>query len=166
MKIKNFLRTVPILFLLPLIGLLFSASPAQTDNYEWLRPRLEATQAFTIEVFEAMPAEDYDFKANEDQRSFAEQAYHIVYTIDYFERIFANGGNAAWEPGDENSLTKAELIAWAQEKYASINRWILEQPNNDQLTAGIISYLDHNSHHRGQMITYLRMNGISPPSYR
>lgn len=166
MKIKNFLPAAVALFFVATIILFTSAKESEFKDYDWLKPRLDAAQAFTIEVLEAMPEDDYDFKASEDQRTFAAQAYHIVYSIDYFERAFANGGNAAWQPGDENSKSKEELVAWAKEKFESMNSWILEQPGNDRLTAGIISYLDHNAHHRGQIVTYLRMKGITPPSYR
>ena len=66
----------------------------------------------------------------------------------------------------ENSKSKKELIAWAKEEFASMHKWIQEQPSNDRLTSGIISYLDHNAHHRGQIVTYLRLKGITPPSYK
>ena len=113
-----------------------------------------------------MPEDDYSFKPNDDQRTFAAQAYHIVYSIDYFHRAISNGGNAQWAPGDENSKSKKELIEWANAKFDEINKFILEQESNDALTAGVVSYLDHNSHHRGQIVTYLRMKGIAPPQYR
>lgn len=166
MKIKNLMPIAAFTFLATALLLLTSANKAEFKDYDWLKPRLDATEAFTLEVLEAMPAEDYDFKASDDQRTFAAQAYHIVYSIDYFQRAFANGGNAAWQPGDENSKSKEELLAWAKEKFASMNQWILEQPANDRLTAGVISYLDHNAHHRGQIVTYLRLKGITPPSYK
>lgn len=166
MKIKNLIPLAAFTFLAAIVLLFTSAGKAEFEAYDWLKPRLDATETFTIEVLEAMPEGDYDFKASEDQRTFAAQAYHIIYSIDYFERAFANGGNAAWQPGDENSKSKEELLTWAKEKFASMNKWILEQPANDRLTAGIISYLDHNAHHRGQIVTYLRMKGIKPPNYR
>ena len=153
-------------FLAAVVLLVTSADKAEIKEYEWLKPRLDAAKLYTIAVLEAMPADDYDFKASDNQRTFAAQAYHIAYSIDYFERAFANGGNAAWQPGDENSKSKEELIKWTSEKCDAINEWILSQESNDQLTAGVISYLDHNAHHRGQIVTYLRVKGIKPPDYR
>jgi uncharacterized damage-inducible protein DinB len=166
MKSKNSISLVAIIFLAAFSLFITSTKESSFKAYDWLKPRLEASKAYTIAVLEAMPSDDYDFKASEDQRSFAAQAYHIAYSIDYFERAFANGGNAAWQPGDENSKSKEELIQWASEKFDAMNEWILSQPANDQLTAGIISYLDHNAHHRGQMVTYLRLKGITPPNYQ
>jgi len=166
MKIKNSIPFAAVFFLAAVVLLFTSVEKAEDGGYDWLKQRLDASKAFTIEVLEAMPEGEYDFKASQDQRTFAAQAYHIIYSVDYFERAFANGGNAAWQPGDENSKSKEELIKWANEKFDSMNNWILSQDNNDALTAGIISYLDHNAHHRGQIVTYLRMKGIAPPSYR
>lgn len=150
------------------LALLFIASTAKANEggYDWLKQRLDASKAYTVAVLEAMPEDDYSFKPNDDQRTFAAQAYHIVYSIDYFHRALSNGGNAQWAPGDENSKSKKELIEWANAKFDEINQFILEQESNDALTAGVVSYLDHNSHHRGQIVTYLRMKGIAPPQYR
>ncbi|WP_420388320.1 DinB family protein [Roseivirga sp.] len=161
MKIKNKLA-----FAFLAIILFASQSFAHEGGYDWMKQRLEATKAYTIAVLEAMPEGDYTFKPNDEQRTFAAQAYHIVYSIDYFQRAFSQGPNAQWAPGDENSKSKKELIDWAKTKFDEINAFILEQESNDQLTAGVISFLDHNAHHRGQIITYLRLKGINPPQYR
>lgn len=161
MKISNqLICTLFILFLM--------AAPAfaHEGGYDWMKQRLETTKAYTIAVLEAMPDGDYTFKPNEEQRTFAAQAYHIVYSIDYFHRAFSNGGNAQWQPGDENSKSKKELIEWAKSKFDEMNAFILSQESDDRLTAGVVSYLDHNAHHRGQIITYLRLKGIAPPQYR
>ena len=141
------------------------ASPSKKGGYDWLKARLEVTKSYTIEVLQAMPDKDYDFKPDAEQRSFKAQAYHIAYSIDYFERALSNP-QAAWNPGDENSKSKEELIKWASEKFDSINKVILESDANDAKTALLISYLDHNAHHRGQIITYLRLKGIRPPAYK
>lgn len=151
-----------------LLVLLFMVSTAKADDggYDWLKQRLEASKAYTLAVLEAMPESDYSFKPNDDQRTFAAQAYHIAYSIDYFHRAFSEGPSAKWAPGDENSKSKKELIEWATAKFDELNTYILEQDSNDQLTAGVVSYLDHNAHHRGQIVTYLRLKGIVPPQYR
>ena len=140
-------------------------SPSE-GGYDWLKARLDASKGYTLEVLEAMPEEEYSFKPNEEQRTFAAQAYHIAYSIDYFQRAFSNGGNATWSPGDEDSKSKDDLLKWTAEMFDKMNEFILSQESNDQLTAGIMSFLDHNSHHRGQMVAYLRLKDITPPSYR
>ena len=150
---------------LGMLLLLTSASPKEGD-YDWLKQRLAATKAFTIEVMEAMPDDKYNFRPDEGVRTFKEQAYHIVYSIDYYKRVFGGNPNAAWSPGKEDSKNKADLVTWAKQQFDEMEKVIMGATNNPRLTAGIVSYLDHNAHHRGQMITYLRMSGIAAPSYK
>tara|TARA_R110001592_G_scaffold189452_2_gene434960 strand:+ start:8344 stop:8847 length:504 start_codon:yes stop_codon:yes gene_type:complete len=148
------------------IGLTSATLKPADSGYDYLKQRLEVTKAFTIEVFNAMPEADYNFKPNEEQRTFGAQAYHIAYSLDYFRRAFENQGQAAWSPGDENAKSKAELIKWAGEQFDAMHKLILASESSDAATAHVISYLDHNAHHRGQMVSYLRMKGIKPPAYR
>lgn len=158
--------SVAIVTLLLSTAILFtSMKPAEEGGYDWMKARLDATKAFTIEVLEAMPADSYDFKPNKDQRTFAAQAYHIAYSIDYFKRALSGPG-AAWSPGDENSKTKDELVKWASEQFDEMTTLILSKEASDPFTVGVMSFLDHNTHHRGQIITYLRLKGITPPTYR
>lgn len=157
---------IALTLLLSATVLLTSMKPADDGGYDWMKNRLDTTKAFTIEILEAMPTESYDFKPNDDQRTFAAQAYHIAYSIDYFKRALKEGASAKWAPGDENSKSKEELVKWATEQFDEINAFILEQEASDAFTGGVISFLDHNTHHRGQIVTYLRMKGITPPSYR
>lgn len=166
MKTTFKFSAVALTLILSATFLFTSMNPAKEAGYDWMKNRLNASKAFTIEVLEAMPADSYDYKPNEDQRTFAAQAYHIAYSIDYFKRALKQGAGAAWAPGDENSKTKEELVKWASEQFDEINAYILEQEANDAFTAGVMSYLDHNTHHRGQIVTYLRMKGIKPPNYR
>jgi uncharacterized damage-inducible protein DinB len=154
-------------FTLSALLIAFSSSAPSPDKggYDWLKGRLEATKAYTLEVFEAMPEGDYDFKPNEEQRTYKAQAYHIAYSIDYFRRALSDP-QAAWNPGDENSKSKKELISWATDQFDAMNKAILAADAVDARSAGIVYYLDHNSHHRGQMVSYLRMKGIKPPANR
>lgn len=166
MKSKLTNNSILVVALLLAIATFTAISPAPIKaNYDWLKPRLEATKAFTLKVFQAMPEGDYSFRPNEEQRTFGAQAYHVAYSIDYFKRAMVNP-QAPWSPGDEDSKSKAELIKWASDQFDAMHKMILETESSDAVTAGIMYYLDHNAHHRGQMVSYLRMKGIKPPTYR
>ncbi|OEK07162.1 DinB family protein [Roseivirga misakiensis] len=166
MRISTKFSVAGAVLLLASVTFLTSMKPVEDKGgYDWMKGRLDAAKAFTIEVLKAMPEDDYDFKPNDEQRTFAAQAYHIAYSVEYFQKAFSQP-NAAWQPGDENSKSREELIKWAETKFDEMHTFILAADANDQLTAGIMYYLDHNSHHRGQLVTYLRMKGIKPPVYR
>ena len=153
------------MFLVSSSLLLTSAAPVKGD-YDWLKNRLEVTKAFTLEVIKAMPDDKYNYSPGEGIRTYKALAHHVIYSIDYYNRMFKGNPQPQWNPGDENGKSKTELVAWAEAQFDAINATILTSAGNDQLTAGVISYLDHNAHHRGNMVTYLRMNKITPPSYR
>ena len=144
----------------------FTNPTSKDGDYDWLKQRLTATKALTIEVINAMPEDKFDFKPDDGVRAFQEQAYHLVYSIDYYNRLFASGDNAAWSPGAEDSKSKAEIMKWANDLFDTLEKTILSASDNQQLTSGVMGFFDHNAHHRGQMIIYLRMNGVAAPSYR
>ncbi len=149
-----------------LIILSFSGSSfAQESDYEFLKSTLTAAKDFTVEVFEAMPEKDFSFQPTEDVRTFAAQAYHIAYSLEWFT-MQLKGTPQQWSPADENSMNKSELIGYVKDQFDSLIETVMETDQDKQFTAGVFGVLRHNSHHRGQMVSYLRMKGIAAPNYR
>ncbi|XWN36476.1 MAG: DinB family protein [Balneola sp.] len=138
---------------------------AQQSEYEFLRGPLTTAKDFTVEVFNAMPSEDYSFKPTEDVRTFAAQAYHIAYSLEWFSNQL-KGTPIQWAPGDEDAMNKEELVKYVSEQFDALTEIIMSAEEDGQFTAGVLGVLRHNSHHRGQMVTYLRTNGIQPPAYK
>ncbi len=135
------------------------------EDYGYLKLRLENTKAFTIEVIKAMPENDYLYQPTESVRTYTALASHIVYSIEWNIELM-KGAPIKWAPGDENRFTKQELISYANDQFDSLIEFIKEAEVSPKLTDKIIDILNHNAHHRGQMITYLRLKGITPPKYR
>lgn len=135
------------------------------DGYQTILDGLKSAKLNTIEVIKAMPAEKYNYKPTSDVRTFAEQAAHIAYATEGFTDMFLQK-NPEWKLGDGTKLSKLELIELNKKNFDRIIEVIGSTQYQDGLYSGVISFLDHNAHHRGQMIVYLRMNGIKPPEYR
>lgn len=155
-----------ILGALLLVSTIFQVNlSAQESEYEFLQGTLTAAKDYTIEVFNAMPAEDYSFVPTEDVRTFAAQAYHIAYSLEWFHNQL-KGTPIQWAPGDEDTMNKEELIAYVTEQFDALNETVMNAEESGTFTAGLMGVLRHNSHHRGQMVTYLRTNGIKPPAYK
>lgn len=163
MKNIKFFKTILTVLLLGIATQL--SVQAQESEYEFLRGTLTAAKDFTVEVFNAMPADDYSFKPTEEVRTFAAQAYHIAYSLEWFHNQL-KGSPIQWAPGDEDSMNKEELVAYVTEQFDAMNATIMKAKESGQFTAGVMGVLRHNSHHRGQMVAYLRTNGITPPSYK
>lgn len=160
---KYMIRKIGVIFVLSFFIQLNTL--AQNNDYEYLKGVLTSAKDYTIEVFDAMPAEDFSFKPTEEVRTFAAQAYHIAYSIEWFHNQL-KGTPVEWSPADENSMNKEELLAYVTEQFDAMNKTVMNTQESGQFTAGVMGVLRHNSHHRGQMVAYLRMNGIAPPAYK
>lgn len=174
MKVSTFLSTA---FLI-LVGSL--SLNAQTDSYQIndLIKKWENNGSYTLAIIDAMPEADFDFRPTTDMMTFRKQTWHIANTVTrHMERF----GHPGLTPVDTTS--KATIL----ESYATIFKEVLDylptlsaDPTQENNLAEIvpmwydeastrnrfINLMDnHISHHRGQMIVYLRLKGVTPPQY-
>lgn len=137
----------------------------EVGGFDAIVQNIKNTKAYTIDVLEALPDIDYDYRPTAEVRTFAEQAAHIAYATEGFADMFMKK-NPDWKSGDGTKLNRQELIDLNRKNFDRIIEVVENASYDDGLHKGIISFLDHNAHHRGQMIIYLRMKGIEPPAYR
>ncbi len=157
-----------------------SATVPDSLNYVWSMVERDFTA-----LAEAMPEDKWNFKPTQgafsNVRTFAEQVKHVAC------------GNEAWakklsheEPparcdtgGPNPARTKAEILAYLRESFAMMDRGIAATTADNLLAAVqphpyagnnrlevLSAALWHLSDHYGQLVEYLRMNGISPPASR
>lgn len=143
----------------------YDHSEKEEKSYEYLSQQLENAKSFTIEVMESMPEENYGYKPGEEMRTFRAQGFHIAYSLEWFTAQMKREP-IPWEPGDEDRMSKQELIDYTSEQFNDFISFIQETEENGQLTAAVLRALRHNSHHRGQMVAYYRANGMAPPAYK
>ncbi len=136
------------------------------------------SQEYLLKIAEQMPEDKYDFKPTEREMDFKNQLLHIR-------------GNMLWlgtthfseEKFDKNALkenlpeTKSETIKTLKEAFEYVYTQVQNTDDDDfkievDFFAGHKSKLqilnllqDHVTHHRGQLIVYLNLNGIEPPRY-
>jgi uncharacterized damage-inducible protein DinB len=144
---------------------------------------LRHTEARFLEVAEAMPEEKYSFIPTagnfKDARSFAEQVKHVACAnIAFFNEIEGKAPPDQCEKGGPNpARTKAELLKYLRDSFDYGDR-ILTTINsqnaldrvegryagpNTKLGMAVVAVW-HVTDHYGQLVEYLRMNGIVPPS--
>ena len=153
----------------------------QAQDSLFLKETLQKWQnaaSYTLEVAQGMPFEKFDFKPMDEERSFGQQLVHI-------------GENMTWLAGDylakqkfnhplkgKKELTPVEIIellnaslAFAQEAIAhtspdslSVTKSFFAGPMSRRQIIALMH--DHHTHHRGQLLVYLRLNGIKAPKYR
>lgn len=133
-------------------------------------------------VAEAMPESKYDYVPTsgkfDDVRSFGEQVKHVACAQFAFFNEFEGKKppDDCEKGGHDPAKTKAELIAYLKESFDYSNRTIATLTNsnaldriegryagpNTKLGISVVSVW-HVTDHYGQLVEYLRMNGIVPP---
>jgi len=132
---------------------------------------------YTQRVAQAMPADKYDFKPEEGFMSFGEQLLHIAGNVEYLTEKISGEKVSFYDRDRSASLNKAEIISILQEANSYIAGLILNISQetlqekvifgNVEMSRENMFYLlrDHQTHHRGQTVVYLRLNKIEVPAY-
>jgi uncharacterized damage-inducible protein DinB len=144
----------------------------------WLE-QLKGERRITRETITAMTDGDMQFKATPEQMSFGAQALHIISCQETLMDAI-NGNGWQWDrgttmqyyPTQEAILNRFDYV-YAHEQALYVNMeieqffrmiptaWGAPEPVI-QLAMG---FLTHEAHHRGQMVTYLRLKAMKPAQY-
>jgi hypothetical protein len=143
---------------------------------------LQFAEGGFLSVAEAMPENKYGFVPTagkfDDARTFAEQVKHVACAqFAFFNEFEGREPPADCEKGGHDlAKTKAELIQYLKDSFDYSNRVLatLTAKNaldrvegryagpNTKLGISVVSVW-HVTDHYGQLVEYLRMNGIVPP---
>ena len=126
---------------------------------------LQNSKNYTLAVAEAMPEKSYTFKPIETVWNFNELIDHIAYGIQWWEDNYVKGKQTDWNQPAVRG-TKQQAIDRLVKAYDALEKTISASNLNEKVTHGFYTTLDHITHHRGQAITYLRCQGITPPDYQ
>jgi hypothetical protein len=156
-----------------------AASAATTTPTQVVDQLLTIVEGDMVPLVEAMPADKFSFAPTNGNfkgvRTFGEQVQHVI-TANYY--MF--GAAASIQPPDRQTFkdmkTKEQLVQGLKDSFAFGHRAIATlTPQNALETVkpvdgistreGIMAFaIIHMNDHFGQMVEYLRMNGIVPPS--
>ena len=166
--------------------MLFSsiASPLFAQHNEFIKDyleRLENSKKYLILVAEMMPEDKYEFKATPESMSFSEHLMHIGWAMDWHSQSLIGGREARdWNTDTELKIdkkSKKEMIATIDKTFDKTIKFIsrfdinrLEERldyfgSNRTKRQVLLLLADHITHHRGQMLVYMRLNGLKPPRY-
>ena len=150
---------------------------------------IDAIEKQILDVAEAMPEDKYNFSPErlnipgsdyKGVRSFAVQLKHVA-TSNYFIWWRLTGEKLPEALGDDgngpaNVKTKAEIIKFLKDSFALGHRAaaalttenMLQAPQGSRSTRLRLAEfgVSHANDHYGQLVEYLRMNGIVPPASR
>ena len=147
------------------------------------------TEKVIVSAADAMPADKYGFAPTDGEfkgvRTFGQMVKHLSAT-NYILAAAALGEEPAADAGDERGpdavRTKAEILNYLKGSFAYLDKAIeaigqktvpvksspispLKSAEATRL-ALVVESLAHAFDHYGQMVEYLRMNGVVPPASR
>ena len=187
------MKKMSLVLMLGLAGGAFAQAPpaavaAESTPGQAVGATFHMVEGQFVSAAEAMPDDKYGFAPKQGEfkgvKTFAEQVKHVA-AVNYFlgstilgEKPPVELGNP--EFGPENLKTKAEIVKFLKDSYVYANRAVggitaangtasMKFPFGQGTTTplGLATLLSfHSMDHYGQMVVYLRMNGIIPPASR
>jgi uncharacterized damage-inducible protein DinB len=125
---------------------------------------LGKSKEYTIAVANAMPEKGYAFRPVETVWNFEELVQHISYGVRWWTLNYIQQTETAWTP-PESKKSKKDILADLENAYAFCRQTLEEVSLNENTIAGFHATIDHITHHRGQAVLHLRLQGIVPPDY-
>ena len=142
---------------------------------EELQNQWKATGDKVVTIAGAVPEAKYDFKATPEVRSFRDILIHLI-SENHMFMGFAAGTGRPDTSHFNNLRSRAEILQALSESY-DYGEKILAGMNDSKLLekvsffrgrqvlrlAAIVANMKDNHEHFGQLVVYLRVNGITPP---
>lgn len=161
-------RLVALFLLLPWAVL------AQDAISKSLRADWQRTRKQLVDLAEAMPEDKFGFKPTPEQRTFGEQLAHLATSnLSYMHRIAGTKPTA-----ETHAATRAEILKLLTESFDfgdTVLAKLTDAAAVEPVKVGAgettrlrlaIGAITNSFNHYGQLVTYLRLNGIVPPASR
>lgn len=138
----------------------------------------ERTKTLLLGLVNAMPDDKWGFKPTAAQGTFAERALHVA---DIDTKLLSTLGGKTPPPPAVNvkAVTKAEVVAALQSSF-DYGSAVIKEFNDQQLAERVASMpflgpttsrlrviyfsMQHTNDIYGQLVVYLRLNGVTPPA--
>lgn len=161
------------------------AADGSTAPNKIFEAQLTSLEHEFVPLVEAMPADKFGFAPTQGEfkgvRTFAAQAKHVAAVIHMVSAAILDEKMAADEKGPDSVTSKDDVVKYVKDSFAHAHKAVASITNANllQLTgdpfdpkskqtrlssANIILW--HSFDHYGQMVEYLRMNGLVPPASR
>jgi uncharacterized damage-inducible protein DinB len=154
-----------------------NAQSADTLFLEAAIVKLQHAKVYTLAVAGLMPAEFYAFRPSPKEMTFGEQLLHLSANLGWLSSTYLMAEENPVRQADLKVTQKDSVIAVVNRAYGYAELVLRRFPSRelkDKVTffAGPMNKLqiinlinDHQTHHRGQLLVYLRLKNITPPSY-
>ncbi|MCI0391100.1 MAG: DinB family protein [Acidobacteria bacterium] len=134
--------------------------PGGPDAAEALRKSFTEVSGWVMKAADLVPADKYSYRPTQSVRTFGQLVAHIADSHNYF-CARAAGRNVQWSDAIEKGNTdKATLVQKLKQSSDACNAAYGGAGHAGPLTVNF----GHTSMHYGNIITYMRMLGLTPPS--
>jgi uncharacterized damage-inducible protein DinB len=154
--------------------LLWAQAPAPSITKE-LAAGFQRASTDIIDIAEAMPAEKYGYKPTPEMSTFAHQLVHVAGIV---QRFVDTSKGTKTEAGHHDAMAKPEVIALLKKTFQSGHESIAQLTDAQLLEPVKFPFGDRTvtrftfwqgplyqiRNHHGQLVVYLRLNGIVPPT--
>ncbi len=141
-----------------------------------LARKWENAKVYALKMVELMPEKFYEFKPVPEEMSFREQLLHIAQNMQWLSTsyLFQDKNKTAKSGNAKDKAAVIKVLSDAYDMGLAAHKNIDIKQLDDTITffAGpmtrrqiLILMHDHQTHHIGQIIVYLRLKGIKPPDY-
>jgi uncharacterized damage-inducible protein DinB len=158
------LRILVILscLLVPAASSFAQTAPDKTpDTATELRNGFNEVSAWVTAAAEMVPADKYNYRPVDTVRTFGQLIAHITDSYNYF-CAHGVGNKVEWvTPVEKGATDKDTLLPKLKEAVGKCNA--AYSSGNGQLRP-LFTNVGHTSLHYGNIITYMRMMGLKPPS--
>lgn len=145
-------------------------------------------KTYTLELLNLMPEDKFDYRPNEEVRSYAELFKHLAGSFMLQQKVLKGTFTTidqefpAVAQLEKSEMSKQQIVDLLSSEFDNMMVLMAEMTEKDLEKTFTFSFIpgapvksyqqifvfsrDHLTHHRGQATTYLRLNGIAPAQYR
>lgn len=136
------------------------AKPAGSDAMPALRKSFNQVSGWVRKAADLVPADKYTYRPTQGVRTFGELIAHIIDSYNFL-CVAATGRHVEWSDATEKGSTdKATLAAKLEQSTETCNTAYAGSGDSGAL----VNTISHTNLHYGNVITYMRLLGLVPPS--
>jgi len=189
MKTRNRIFAAIALLVCSSVALAQGSKTLQQRNIaETLDSWISNTETHLVPVAEVMPEDKYSFAPAptsgefKDVRTFAEQLKHLAANNYRMAALILGekpSPEMSNETGPDSVRTKAEIVDYLKGSFVALHKAVATINENNVIQPAVspsgwqktrlsfaVDAVAHSFDHYGQLVEYLRMNGIIPPDSR
>ena len=170
------MKRLLLFYLLPAFLLASTMVDGQDSFLSDYKLKWQNTTDYTLEFASAMPEDYYAYTPTPVEMTYREQLKHIAGNMVWLCSSYLDGSKTHIDPSTVGN-SKKEIVAMMEKVFAYASQTINALTEKDlnekvdfisgEMTKRRILLLmtDHVTHHRGQLVVYLRMKNVEPPKY-